>query len=428
MEATIWEAVLGYFFMTVLSVPIYWSIRSLLQIKKKWWCKPVLLFISWLILGMIIFIGDWGNLPATLLIFMLGIWNCCEGSRWKRLVIGFMLASTVFAFNGFWDNGLEVFLFMYMKIPHNMVTRWTGLLYRGGYALLLYLFICSRKPRADFELTIPLWKLLFVLNLPSLGIVLSLVLLRDPFGQNLPTILADSALFLIAALAIIGLIWAMLVLERHQALEQENALARMNRQYFESMEQQNFAIRRMKHDLTNHLQTLLVLSEEKRTGYIEEMLGNTTLTQTLHYSGDTTVNVVLSAKEGIMRQKGIHFVPHIDITEELPFAKADICVLFANTLDNAIEACEKLSVEERRIEMEARLGKGLFVVSVRNSCLGAGSQPLEGKMPKTTKEDEKNHGLGLKSIYEITKRYGGNMELKMEEKEFELFLFLPMNS
>ncbi|MBQ3164709.1 MAG: hypothetical protein IJC02_09285, partial [Lachnospiraceae bacterium] len=299
MEATIWEAVLGYFFMTVLSVPIYWSIRSLLQIKKKWWCKPVLLFISWLILGMIIFIGFWGNLPVTLLIFMLGIWNCCEGSRWKRLVIGFMLASTVFAFNGFWDNGLEVFLFMYMKIPHNMVTRWTGLLYRGGYALLLYLFICSRKPRADFELTIPLWKLLFVLNLPSLGIVLSLVLLRNPFGQNLPTILADSALFLIAAFAIIGLIWAMLVLERHQALEQENALARMNRQYFESMEQQNFAIRRMKHDLTNHLQTLLVLSEEKRTDYIEEMLGSSTLTQTLHYSGDTTVNVVLSAKEGI---------------------------------------------------------------------------------------------------------------------------------
>ena len=240
MEATIWEALLGYFFMTVLSVSIYWSIRSLLQIKKKWWCKPILLLIS--------------------------------------------------------------------------------------------------------------------------------------------------------------------------------------------MEQQNFAIRRMKHDLTNHLQTLLVLSEEKRTDYIEEMLGSSTLTQALHYSGDTTVNVVLSAKEGIMRQKGIHFVPHIDITEELPFAKADICALFANTLDNAIEACEKLSVEERRIEMEARLGKGLFVVSVRNSCLGAGSQLLEGKMPKTTKEDEKNHGLGLKSIYEITKRYGGNMELKMEEKEFELFLFLSVNS
>ena len=119
MEATIWEALLGYFFMTVLSVSIYWSIRSLLQIKKKWWCKPILLLISWLILGMIIFIGDWGNLPATLLIFMLGIWNCCEGSRWKRLVIGFMLASTVFAFNGFWDNGLEMFLFMYMKIYEN---------------------------------------------------------------------------------------------------------------------------------------------------------------------------------------------------------------------------------------------------------------------------------------------------------------------
>lgn len=428
METTIWEALLGYLFMTVLSLPIYWSIRSLIQIKQKWWCKPILIFISWLILGMIIFIGDWGNLPATLLIFMLGIWKCCEGSRWKRLVIGLMLASSVFAFNGFLDNGLEMFIFIYMKIPYNMMTRWTSLFTRGGYALLLYLFIRSRRPRADFELTKPLWKLLLVLNLPSLGIVLSLVLLRNPFGQNLPTILADSALFLIAAVAIIGLIWAMLVLERQQTLEQENALSRMNQQYFDSMEQQNFAIRRLKHDLVNHLQTLLVLPEEKRTIYIEEMLGNAELTQTLHYSGDTTVNVVLSAKEGVMRQKGIHFVPRMDIAGELPFAKADICALFANALDNAIEACEILPMEERRIHLEAKLGKGLLAVSIKNSYVGTDSHFSEGKIPKTTKEDVQNHGFGLKSIHEIVKRYGGSMEIKREEKEFELFLFLPMNS
>lgn len=426
MEATILEVLLGYFFMIVLSLPIYWSIRSLIQIKQKWWCKTILIFISWLILGMIIFIGDWGNLPATLLIFMIGIWTCCEGSRWKRLVVGLMLASTVFAFNGFLDNGLEMFLFEHMKIPYDMITRWTKLFARGGYALILYLFIRSRKPRADFELSKPLWKLLFVLNLSSLGIVLSLVLLRSPFGQNLPTILADSALFLIAALAIIGLIWAMLVLERQQMLEQENTLSRMNRQYFESMEQQNFAIRRLKHDLVNHLQTLLVLPEEKRTIYIEEMLGNAELTQTLHYSGDTTVNVVLSAKEGIMRQKGIHFVPRMDIAGELPFAKADICALFANALDNAIEACEKLPVQDRRIRLEAKLGKGLLAVSVRNSCEGTDLQFIEGKMPKTTKDDAQNHGFGLKSIQEIVKRYSGSMEIKREEKEFELFMFLSV--
>lgn len=425
MQSMIVELLISYSCFIVISIPIYLSITSLLQVKQKKWCKPILLFISWLILGMIIFIGDWGNLPATFLIFMLGIWICCEGSGRKRLVIGLMLASTVFAFNGLLDNAFEVVFFEYMGIHENAITKWWRMCTRGTYALLLYLLIRSRRPRADFELTKPLWNLLLVLNLPSFGIVLSLVLLRDPFGRNRPTILADSALFLIAALAIIGLIWAMLVLERQQMMEQENTLARMNRQYFESMEQQNFAIRRLKHDMTNHLQTLLALPEEKRTIYIEEMLGNTELTQTLHYSGDTTVNVVLSAKEGVMRQKGVHFVQRMDIIGELPFAKADICALFANALDNAIEACEKLPVQDRRIRLEAKFGKGLFAVSVRNSCEGADLSFKEGKLPKTTKDDERNHGFGLKSIQEIVKRYSGSMEIKREDKEFELFLFLP---
>lgn len=425
-EITILESILYYIGMVIFAIPLYLSIASLIQIKRKWWSKPILLFISGLILGMIIYIGDWGNLPLTLVIFMIGIWKCCEGSAWKRLVIGLMLASTVFAFNGLLDNVFIAVLFEGMGLHINAVTRWWRILTRGAYAVLLYVLICSHRPKADFELTEPLWKLLLVLNLPSFGIVLSLVLLRSPFGQNLPTILADSALFLIAALAIIGLIWAMLVLEKQQTLEQENNLSRMNQQYYESMEQQNFAIRRLKHDLVNHLQTLLALPEEKRIIYIEEMLGNSEFTQILHYSGDTTVNVVLSTKEVVMRQKEIHFVPRMDITGELPFAKADICAIFANVLDNAIEACEKLPIQERRICLEAKLGKGLLAVSVRNSYVGAESRFIEGKIPETTKGDTQNHGFGLKSIHEIVKRYDGSMEIKKEEKEFELFLYLPI--
>lgn len=414
--------------MVILSTPIYLAITKLTQIKEQWWSKLILRFISWLLFGMIIFIGDWGNLPATLLLFMMGIWFCCIGSKWKRLVIGLMLASSVFAFNGFVDNALEQMLFGYIKVPYNCVTRWVSPVARGMYAFLVYWLIRSRNPKQDFELTQALWKLLFVLNLPSVGIVFSLVLLRSPFGQNLPTILADASLFLIAALAIIGLIWAMLVLERHQQLEQENMLARMNNHYFESMEQQNFAIRRLKHDMNNHLQTLLALPEEEKNSYIKEMLGNATLTQTLFYSGDTTVNVVLSAKEEQMRQKGIHFVPRLDITGELPFAKADICAILANALDNAMEACEKVPISERRVWLEIKYGKGLLAVSVKNSYAGPKDIQLEDGKLKTTKKDELNHGFGLRSMQEIVNRYEGAMEIKRDEKEFEVFFFLLAKS
>lgn len=416
-----------YLFMLVLTCPLYLSITSLIQVKQKWWSKPVLYLVSWLILGMIIFIGDWGNLPLTLLVFLLGIWFCCEGSGWKRIVVGLMLASTVFAFNGLIDNCWEKGIYVYGEESYDL-SIWFSAIFRGCYAMFLYFMIRSRKPKADFELSVTLWKLLFVLTIPTFGIVISLVLLRSPFSDNAGTLLADLMLFAIAALSFIGLIWAMLVLERQQALEQENALSRMNMQYYESMEQQSFAIRRIKHDLVNHLQTLLALPEEKRIAYIKEMLENKELTQTFHYSGDTTVNVVLSAKQMVMQQKGIHFVPRIEVAEELPFDRTDICALFANALDNAIEACEKLPVEQRRIHMEARQGKGILAVNIANPC--SDMKPLsgktEGKIPQTTKADTRNHGLGLKSIREVTVKYGGSMEISNGEGEFELFVYLPL--
>ena len=44
----------------------------------------------------------------------------------------------------------------------------------------------------------------------------------------------------------------------------------------------------------------------------------------------------------------------------------------------------------------------------------------------TSKEDKRNHGLGLKSIHEIVTRYHGHLEIKIENGVFDLFLYLPL--
>ena len=97
----------------------------------------------------------------------------------------------------------------------------------------------------------------------------------------------------------------MLTLNRQQLLERENALAQHNRKYYEAMEQQQFEIRRIRHDLANHLQVLLSLPAEEKDSYIRKMIENPALEKVLSYSGDATVIAVLTAKESVMRQRGI---------------------------------------------------------------------------------------------------------------------------
>ena len=110
-----------------------------------------------------------------------------------------------------------------------------------------------------------------------------------------------------ALFSFVGLLWTTVVLSRQRKLEQQSMYAEMNRKYYESMEQQHFEIRRMRHDMANHLQTLSVLPEKEKEEYIRNLLDNTTAIRNLHYCGDSTVNAVLTVKATAMEELGIRF-------------------------------------------------------------------------------------------------------------------------
>ena len=70
---------------------------------------------------------------------------------------------------------------------------------------------------------------------------------------------------------------------------------------------------------------------------------------------------MLNAKYNLALEKGLEPFFHIGLTEGLPFDNIDLCSLFANLLDNAIEACEKVpDSQSRLLELRTRCSKGFF--------------------------------------------------------------------
>ncbi|MCM1126917.1 MAG: GHKL domain-containing protein [Lachnospiraceae bacterium] len=428
----IWKYVTGLLFGALgfaAAVFVYLALSCLIRIKEKQWCRWCLLLSCWQAVFMIIYIGDMLNLTISMVIFLAVLWIACEGTGLKKVTIGLMLGSTVFAFSGLWDNCAAYAAHYYGQ--DDLYEK----LYPAGRlvsAVGLYLLIRMQKTEKDFELSEPLWKLMLMLTVSPLGIMISVILFSSPFVKISSVVLSDGVLFLVAMLSFIGLLRALTVLERQQRLERENTLANQNRRYYEAMEEQQFEVRRLRHDLSNHLQALLALPGQEKDAYIKGMLDNPALGQTLTWCGDSTINAVLTAKESLMRQKGIRFCPKIAINRELPFEKADICAIFANALDNAAEGCMELEDPLREIYLDARAGKGVLAVSVKNACKRVDTDDLPKKsagkerLPETTKKDAKNHGLGLKSIQETVKKYGGGMEIDRKEESFHLFLYLPI--
>lgn len=418
----------------------YLMIRRLFHIRKSYFAHFILLFVSSLIVCMIIFIGDWYNLPPTFLFYLLGIQYACTDSPAKKLSLALMLSSTVFAWNIFLDNILELY-----ESPGKMA------LCRTLFSASLYLLIRFLGPDRETELGNSLWHLMTFLTLAPMGIVLSIVLIADEGRSSFRFLFLYTVLLFLTILSFIGLLWTIAVLSKQKKLEQQSLYAEMNQNYYEAMKRQHFEIRRLKHDLSNHLHTILLLPPQENKDYITRLLESSGFTQRMDYCGDMTVNAVLSVKDSIMRENNISFTYKLSLPEELPFEKADICVLFANPLDNAIESCLTLPEEKRFIELTARCQKGIFVMSLKNPTAPAlnshripsralftsSEENKKGKsltdsphkltknLPPTTKPDKKLHGYGLRSIEAIVQRYQGNLEISADDGVFELFLYMP---
>lgn len=122
-------------------------------------------------------------------------------------------------------------------------------------------------------------------------------------------------------------------------------------------------------------------------------MDNTVNIRNSHYCGDSTINAVLTVKAAAMEELEIEFSYKLDIPTELALNKMDICALFANTLDNAIEACKHLPEEKRMIALESRMQKGMFVLSVKN--------PVSEDAMLIQDEKQKGVFLTTKSDYKI---------------------------
>lgn len=395
------------------------AIGNLLWIREKKWCKIVMGFTGFFMSGLVVYIGDWDNLPPAMLAFLVIVWLCCEGSGWKKITMGILLSSVIFSWNAIVDN------FLCSRMDASP-------LFRGIFTVLLFLGTRFFAPEKNFELPTGMWKMLLLLILIPLCSVSSVILLTDiryVYQQEIDLRL-HFAILCISLFSFIGLLWVVRMLVRQNELEREAVVSRMNQKYYEMMEQQHLEIRRLKHDLANHLQVISLLPEEEKEKYIQGLLHNFSVSTPLNYCGDSTVNAVLSVKEDLLRRNNIALDAHLDIPGELPMERADICAIFANALDNAAEACEKLPEERKKeIRLEGRMRKGMFALRIENpqeETKEKNKKTGMGQFPETTKKDRKNHGYGLHSIQETVKKYGGDLEIEREKGVFSLFCWIPL--
>lgn len=149
-------------------------------------------------------------------------------------------------------------------------------------------------------------------------------------------------------------------------------------------------------------------------------------TQLERYCENAVVNAILMIKTEEATGKNLQLCTECNIPEEIGISVIDLCSLFTNMLDNAIEACEKLPSEPRVINIKAGIHGSYMIIKTENGYTGKILK--EGKYFVTSKKDKANHGYGIKLIEQITKEYHGNVDIHTEEHMFKMTVVLQIRS
>lgn len=192
----------------------------------------------------------------------------------------------------------------------------------------------------------------------------------------------------------------------------------MQEQYYTQLRSEQEETRAMFHDINKYMQAMRTLAAEANAAEVNQMMAETqelfeSLTTVVDV-GNSVVSTILNEYREITEDADIPFNFDISVPQNLRISVVDLYILLGNTLDNAIEACQSLPIEERYIRMQMRIYHNILFYQIEN--------PYAEEYPQRSRR--KNHGYGLQNVQKCVEKHDGHMSISQHENKFVLSMRL----
>lgn len=365
--------------------------------------------------------GTFGSLLGFLALII-----CFHKSRWPRklsatLILFPAMTSISFLLQDFgqmiWLYGFDKSLSPAGETALYLLMR----LLRLPVWLLIYRCVKRWLPQAAQSMTLRMWLVVNLVSLASFAGVISMICQVSASVSYLAWPACVAAL-----VASLGCCYLCTYMSRVARSEAESQAWQYRRAYCQEIEERQQALHRMGHDMRNHLNIVRTFLRDGDCAGAQDYLQKLDQEFTAPartYCSNAVVNAVLNVKLQKCLELGIPCEYQTDLNEDLPLDDIDLCSLFANTLDNAIEASLKIPEKDRRlISLKARCFHGHFTYEIVNA---KSNDVLErnGNF-ETDKGDSHAHGIGLKAVRQIVEKYQGEIEIQYTDGEFRVVVMI----
>lgn len=267
-------------------------------------------------------------------------------------------------------------------------------------------------------------RLLFLIPIPNIIVCCICIYIAKHLETGLANILCLTVIFTVLLSSLLTFVifhklgLAILSNHKNELLLQE---ASAKEEYFHEVEKSNTIVREIKHDLKNQLIGLSALAEgaPALTAEFQKIIGGLKNSDKTLYTNNSTCNTIVNNKIQIAQSKNIECSVSLLIPEYLSLDYSDICVLLGNLFDNAIEACEKVCIPDRKIVLSIVYMEHILTLKIVNS-----KELYPAIWDKSSKPDFLNHGIGIRSVKRIVEKYNGVLDITDDEYSFEVSAIL----
>ena len=378
------------------------------------------------------------------------------------LTAGFLLeiaaAGAVF---GLGDPQISIQSVTRFKTSPYSLTLWEMLALRGLFKVLFYIsvyalcLVLARSPKP----------LVIRILIPVTLVILEISVLKGTAFDLLNSLHFEEVVGKYSILDVFGMsfsytpvcVWEILIITVFSVMlcilqetkVRQTARDDAERHYLDDLNEKYSQIRLMRHDMNNHLTAALMLLNDGKTEeakhYLANLTQNMAALKVVANTGMKALDLLLQNKAAYALETGIAL--NIDFKDDFSKTRVsdyELCAVCGNLIDNAFEAVLRLPGEERRVSFTAKRqldmlciycenkyltvqkvnGRYISTKGVPNENTNAGSAGEDASLPERAKNALPEHGLGLKSVAHIARKYGGTVEITDDDNVFSISVLM----
>jgi len=182
----------------------------------------------------------------------------------------------------------------------------------------------------------------------------------------------------------------------------------------------------LRHDMAKHMRVLRSMTTDPEVAaYLDELIGENEKIRPVIQSGNNMLDIILNGKITTAADAGIAIeILRSQAPEVLPLSGRELCSLFVNVMDNAIAGAQASCADQPYIQLDLHVKSDFFVFSCKNSA-ALNHHPSQ-EPSRDCQDPVPSHGLGLKIIRHISRRYGDLLDTESGDDYYKVTVAIPL--